>query len=175
MLHEISFSNNESLMQNFAKADVGHQRYKAAKDLGITQVPVIIREDLEDEDEKLKKLLATNFGRMKNDPSKQRKVAVQYVELCGNSHGGNRNSSSDYRNLKMSQSDIAKQLGVSVSTLNEMLFIERKLTPEVKELLDTGIISKTSASKIWTKLSEDEQLELLEELGKGADYYRKNG
>lgn len=31
----------------------GHQRYKACKDLGINLVPVIIREDLVDEDEKL--------------------------------------------------------------------------------------------------------------------------
>jgi len=30
-------------------------------------------------EEKLKKLLATNFGRIKNDPNKMRKVAVEYV------------------------------------------------------------------------------------------------
>lgn len=145
----------------------GHQRYQAAKDLGITQVPVIIREDLEDEDEQLKKLLATNFGRMKNDPTKQRKVAVQYVELCGLKHGQRQDyQSSDNRNSVLTQEEIAKQLGISVTTLNEILTIERKLTPEIKELLDTGIISKTSASKIWTKLSEGEQEELLQELGK---------
>ena len=45
----------------------GHQRYKAAKDLGIKIVPVRIREDLIDEDKKLKTLLAANFGRNKNN------------------------------------------------------------------------------------------------------------
>jgi len=143
----------------------GHQRLKAAKDLGIRRVPVIIREDLDDEDEKLKKLLATNFGRIKNDPAKQRKVAVQYVELCGLRKGDNQYSIGENRR-SLTQKEIANNLGIPERTLRELLEIERKLTPEIKELLDEGIISKTAASKIWTKLSEEEQLELLEELGK---------
>lgn len=68
----------------------GHQRYKAAKDLGIKMVPIRIREDLIDEDKKLKVLLAANFGRSKNDDKKQRKVAVEYVRLCGYSANGDR-------------------------------------------------------------------------------------
>lgn len=104
-------------------------------------------------------LLTTNFGRIKNDPNKMRKIAVEYVELCGNKHGGDR-ASGDNRHL-MTQDEIAQQLGNSRSTLAELREIERKLTPEVKELLDNGVISKTSASKIWVKLSEVEQMELI--------------
>lgn len=137
----------------------GHQRLKASKELGIRLVPIMIRDDLTDENEKLKLLLAANFGRTKNDDAKQRKIATEYVALCGNSHGGDRVSSSDNRNL-LTQNEIASQLGVSVTTLNEMLAIERKLTPEIKELLDSGIFTKTTASKILTKLSADEQAEL---------------
>lgn len=111
----------------------GHQRLKASMELGIKQVPIIIREDLDNEDEKLKKLLATNFGRTKNNPVKQRKIAVEYVELCGNKHGGARG---DNRHLKITQDDIASELGISARTLRELLEIERKLTPEIKELLD---------------------------------------
>ncbi|MBE6088437.1 MAG: helix-turn-helix transcriptional regulator [Clostridium beijerinckii] len=92
-----------------------------------------------------------------------RKVAVEYVERCRNKHGTNIKEKCDNR---MSLDDIAQQLGTSKRTLQELLEIERKLTPEVKELIDTGIISKTSASKIWVKLSEKEQMELLEDLGK---------
>lgn len=141
----------------------GHQRYKAAKELGLNIIPVIIDENLTNENEKLKKLLAANFGRTKNDPVKQRKVALQYVELCGLKKGDNQFSICDNR---MSLDEIAKQLGTNKRSLQELLEIERKLTPEIKEFLDTGIITKTSASKIWVKLSEEEQLELLEELGK---------
>ena len=93
-----------------------------------------------------------------------RKVAVEYVELCGNKNGGDRKSESNNRTLTLD--DISKELGISRSTLAELLTIERKLTPEVKQLLDDGIISKTAASKIWVKLSENEQMELLQELGK---------
>ncbi|WP_346848223.1 ParB N-terminal domain-containing protein [Clostridium sp. UBA3061] len=35
----------------------GHQRYQASKDLGIQLIPVIIKEDLIEEDEKLKNFL----------------------------------------------------------------------------------------------------------------------
>jgi ParB/RepB/Spo0J family partition protein len=141
----------------------GHQRYKAAKELNINTIPVIINEDLKDEDEKLKKLLAANFGRMKNNPVKQRKIAVQYVELCGNKHGGNRPSG---HNGNLTLDEIANGLGISKRELSRIIEIEHKLTPEIKELLDSGIITKTSASKIWTKLSEEEQKELLNEVGK---------
>ena len=101
--------------------------------------------------------------RTKNDEAKQRKIAVEYVNLCGYKHGeiGGGHQTSDNRNSAMSQDQIAKQLGVSVSTLNEMLAIERKLTPEVKQLLVDGVFTKTTASKVLVKLSPQEQAELI--------------
>lgn len=81
----------------------GHQRYKAAKELGIKMVPIRIREDLIDEDKKLKVLLAANFGRSKNNESKQRKVADEYVRLCGYGQGGNRKSKGQDGLLKLSE------------------------------------------------------------------------
>jgi len=143
----------------------GHQRLKAAQDVGLTTVPVIVRDDISDDFEKLKILLITNFGRSRNDDKKQRKIADEYVKLRGNKHGGDRKSSSDNQNLKLTQDDIAKELGVSVPTLNEMLSIERKLTPEIKEILDSGAFTKTTASKILIKLSKEEQKELMEIYG----------
>lgn len=140
----------------------GHQRLKACKDLGIKLVPVMIREDLTEEDEKLKILLAANFGRTKNDESKQRKVAVEYVNLCGRKLGDNQWVVDN----RLSISEIAKQLGTSETSLKELLLIERKLTPEIKELIDNGTITKTTSSKVLTKLSPTEQEELLTTYGK---------
>jgi len=91
-----------------------------------------------------------------------RKVAVEYVELCGLKNG----EKLSHNDKAITQDDIAQQLGISKANLTRLLEIERKLTPEIKQLLDDGIISKTSASKIWVKLSEQEQEQLLEELGK---------
>lgn len=117
---------------------------KACKDLGIKLIPAIMREELIDEDEKLKILLAANFGRTKNNEAKQRKIAVEYVNLCGNKHGGDR-ASGDNRRLKLDE--IAVQLGTNERSLRELLSIERKLTPEMKELIYGGSISKTTAAK----------------------------
>ena len=109
----------------------GHQRYKAAKELGIKMIPIRIREDLIDEDKKLKVLLAANFGRSKNDEKKKRKIAVEYVRLCGYKHGeiGNgREKNSHNGNSKLSLEENAKQLGTSKTNLTRALSIELNLT-----------------------------------------------
>jgi len=139
----------------------GHQRLKACKDLGIKLIPIMIREDLTEEDDKLKILLAANFGRTKNDESKQRKIAVEYVNLCGLKQG-RPEKRCDNRTLNLDE--IASQLGTNKRSLQELLAIERKLTPEMKEIIDNGTITKTTASKVLTKLSPAEQEELLKSL-----------
>jgi len=148
----------------------GHQRLKVCKELGITLVPVIIREDLNNEEEKLKQLLITNFRRDENDPIKQRKVAVEYVSLCGNTLGDNQFSIVDSR---LSLKEIAAQLNTSETSLKELLAIERKLTPEVKQLLDDGIFTKRVASKVLVKLSQEEQEELIAQLDITKKYTQK--
>jgi hypothetical protein len=100
------------------------------------------------ESDKLVALLAANFGRQKNDESKQRRVANEYVKLRGNSRGGDRKSNPHNGGLKLTQEQIAVELGVSTTELERMLAIERKLTPELKQILDDGAFTKTTASKI---------------------------
>ena len=146
----------------------GHQRYKAAKELGIKMIPIRIREDLIDENKKLKVLLAANFGRSKNDESKQRKVAVEYVKLCGYKNGeignGRKKDSHNGKATQLTLDQIAKQLGTSKTNLTRALSIERNLTEPMKELLDDGVISKTVASDIISSLSNDEQEELIKSM-----------
>lgn len=139
----------------------GHQRLKACEDLGIKKVPVIIREDLDDEDEKLKKLLATNFGRTKNDPIKQVKVAAEYVELVGLKNG----ESKCNKEGKLTRDEIAKELGISVTSLKELIEIDKKLIPQVRELFDKGLIGKSVVNKTFCRISKDEQFELYNMLG----------
>lgn len=73
------------------------------------------------------------YNRVMNsdDESKQRKVAVEYVKLCGYKHGeiGNgREKNSQVGNSKLSLDEIAKQLGTSKTNLTRVLSIERNLT-----------------------------------------------
>ena len=142
----------------------GHQRLRAAKDLGLETVPIIIRQDVVGEDDKLEVLLASNFARAKNNEQAMRKVAVEYVKLCGK-RGSGRIKNSERHNF-LTQPEIAGALGVSESALQKMLEVERKLTPELRELLDTDVFSKTTASKILVRLSKPEQEELLATFGK---------
>lgn len=141
----------------------GHQRYIACKELGIELIPAIIREELVDEDLKLRQLIASNFGRLSNNPSKFRRAVAEYCDLISVGHGGNRKSSNQVDNLK-TRSEIAKELGISVQELDRLLTLENKLIPELKQALDRGFISKTAALGICKELDKSEQQDLLTEL-----------
>ena len=140
----------------------GHQRYQAAKDLNIGLVPVIIKEELLDEKEKLKKLLATNFGRLKNDPVKQGRVFKEYEKLVGVRQG---RPSKSRKICAISQEDMAKELGVSVRHIQNLKKIN-SLSPDIQELISDGTVKYTTALNIWGKLTNEDQSKLIEELGK---------
>lgn len=150
----------------------GHQRVRAAKELGMILVPIKIDEDLQDENSKLRALISNNFGRRKNDPVKDRKALATYVELKGYEHGGNRKSRCQDGTL-ISLDEIAKELNMSKRNLQRALRIERNLTDSMKELLDTGEITKTFASDTIASLSEEEQEELISKLDVTKKYTQK--
>lgn len=145
----------------------GHQRVRAAKELGLTLVPIKIDEDLQDEDSKLRALISNNFGRRKNDPAKDRKALEMYVSLRGYKHGemgkgGAKRGQNGLSNLTLDE--IAKELNMSKTNLKRLLRIERNLTDSMKELLDTGEITKTFAADTLSSLSKNEQEQLISKL-----------
>lgn len=73
----------------------------------------------------------------------QRKVAVEYVKLCGYKNGeiGNgRKKECQNGTPKLTLDEIAIQLGTSKTNLTRALSIERNLTDSIKELLYNGVI-----------------------------------
>lgn len=68
--------------------------------------------------------------------AKQRKVAVEYVRLCGYSPNGNRSTECQL-GTRITLDEIATQLGTTKRSLQRALSIERNLTDSMKELLDT--------------------------------------
>lgn len=142
----------------------GHQRIRAAKELGMTLVPIKIDEDLQDEKSKLKALISNNFGRRKNSPEKDRKALETYVSLRGYQNGGDRKSGDHNGHLKLTLEEIASELKISKTNLKRALRIERNLTDSMKELLDDGVISKTLASDTIASLSKEEQEQLISSL-----------
>ena len=131
----------------------GHQRVRAAKELGMTLVPIKIDDDLQDENSKLRALISNNFGRRKNDPAKDRKALETYVTLRGYSNGGDRQVQCQNGTL-LSLDKIAKELNMSKRNLQRALRIERNLTDSMKELLDTGEVTKTFVSDTIASFSE---------------------
>lgn len=73
----------------------------------------------------------------------------------GNNRIGEPNNSVD----KVTQSDLATQLGISVDTLQNYKMMA-DMIPELEELIDTRIVTKTTALAMMRNLSEDEQEEI---------------
>lgn len=154
----------------------GHQRVRIAKDLNISQVPVIIYSDIVTEDDKVRNLISENFGRSKNSEAKQRKAIAKYVELVGYKNGEvgkNHDRSQECQNgtaEKLSLDQIAEQLGISKRDLQRTLSIERNLTDSMKELLDSGVIGKTLAADCISSMTPEEQEELVSTLDAAKKY-----
>ena len=96
---------------------------------------------------KIKSVKKIRWKRRKNDPAKDRKALETYVELKGYKNGeiGNGREKKDHNGLS-TLDEIAKDLNMSTTSLKRALRIERNLTDSMKELLDTGEITKTFAS-----------------------------
>ena len=139
----------------------GHQRYRACQELGVEYIQVIVDDELEDENEKTMQLIASNFGRAKNDPEKQAALIVEYEKLMGITHGGARNSSGN--NSRLKQDSIAKEFGVDVTTLRNLKRFGT-LPKEVKEAVKDGKFSVTSAVKVVAAMPVDDQLALINSL-----------
>ena len=119
--------------------------------------------------------ISNNFGRRKNDPTKDRKALATYVELKGYKHGEIGGGHQKVQNglSAMTLDEIAKELKISKTNLKRALSIERNLTEPMKQLLDDGVISKTVASDVIASLSENEQEELISKLNITQKYTQK--
>ncbi|MBW9169749.1 ParB/RepB/Spo0J family partition protein [Clostridium estertheticum] len=142
----------------------GHQRYKAGLKLGIKLIPVIIKEDLIDEDDKLRKLFATNFGRIKNNPMKQGRVYSEYEKLCGVRQGSAGNTDPHFVG-RITQEQIAKELGISTETIRRLKQLQN-LSPDLQQLIEDGSVKYTTALNVFSKLSIEEQKQMIDEIGK---------
>lgn len=81
---------------------------------------------------------------------------------------GNNQHTSLPNNSVSSQSDLAARLGISVDTLQNYKMMA-DMIPELEELMDTGIVTKTTALAMMRNLSEDEQEEAKEKQGTRTD------
>lgn len=140
----------------------GHQRWRIAKDLGLTHVPVEVLDVDEREAEYL--LIAENVerrGEAESDPMKKARIAKFLKEYWGVRDG--RPKKLPQIEEEKTAKDIADAIGVSAKNLDRVLRLN-ELIPELQELVSLGKLGTCSAEQI-AHLTPDEQRALLDALG----------
>ena len=140
----------------------GHQRVRACKELGIPEIMCEIK-TYKDEDSVIKDLLETNIRQRGDIGGSAKKVGRRIKEL-ERLYGVREGRPEKLPKISaVTQSDLATQLGISVDTLQNYKMLA-DMIPELEELMDTGIVSKSTALSMIRNLSEEEQESLIESL-----------
>lgn len=148
----------------------GHQRVRACKFLGIEEIEAEVR-IVDTDDEILKQLIETNirqrgigntnpvkFGRCIKELERIYGVRIGSNNKKGNNMIGDQNNSAD----QITQEDLASQLGISPDTLRNYKQLA-DMIPEIQDLVETGIVTPTTARAIVKKLPEFQQKELAKQ------------
>lgn len=114
-----------------------------------------------DEDSIIKDLLETNIRQRGDIGGSAKKVGRRIMELerlygvrdgSSNEKGNNRIGEPNNSVDNVTQSDLAAKLGMSVDTLQNYKMLA-DMIPELEELMDTGIVTKSTALSMIKNLS----------------------
>lgn len=137
----------------------GHQRVRACKELGIDTVMCDVH-TYNNEDEILQDLLETNIRQRGDIGGSDKKISLRIKEL-ERIYGISVGKPNYEKNSQLkTQTDLASYMNMDVRTLQNYKRLA-DMIPELEELVDTGIVTKTTALAIINNLSEDEQLSLI--------------
>ena len=142
----------------------GHQRVRAAKELGLSTVMVDIRK-YENDEQVLKDLIETNIrqrGVGNPNPIKLGRCIKELEKIYGVEHGGDRKTSNP-KLSDLNQSDIAEMIGISVDTLNNYKKLT-ELIPELEDLVETGILAPTTATALVKRMTPSEQEDFVKSM-----------
>ena len=106
----------------------------------------------------LQDLIETNIRQRGDVGGSAKKVGKRIKELeriYGIDKGNNQFTSLPNYSVS-SQFDIASQMGISVDTLQNYKLLS-EMIPELNDLVDTGIVTKTTALAMMKNLSSEEQ------------------
>lgn len=140
----------------------GHQRIRAAKELGMKTIMVDIRKYDED-DKVLKDLIETNIrqrGIGNPNPVKLGRCIKELERIYGIQNGGDRGNQYKMAEPKLSdvatQEQLANMIGISVDTLSNYKKLT-ELVPELQDWVETGILAPTTAIALIKYMSPSEQ------------------
>ena len=109
--------------------------------------------------------METNIRQRGDVGGSAKKVGKRIKELeriYGIEHGNNQYGD-EKNSCPKTQSQLASDMGMDVRTLQNYKLLA-DMIPELSDLVDTGIVTKTTALAIMKELSEEEQLELIDSL-----------
>lgn len=152
----------------------GHQRVRACKELGITEIPALII-DYKSEDEKLLDLISTNLkqrGVGNLNPFKLGACIKELERIYGVRHGGDRKSTCQIDNLKKSQKQLMDEFKIEFSKWQRCKQMA-DMIPELQALVNTDVITANTALDIARKLPEEEQRKLISGLDPDSKYTAK--
>ena len=145
----------------------GHQRVRACKELGITEI-LAETKHYKSEDDIIKDLLETNIRQRGTVGGSEKKLTARIDEL--KRIYGIRNGSHGEKRVGLSNSDNNKtfdQILADEGIDRETYFKAKKLqslSPEIQQLIEEDKISATTAYKLIAKLSDIEQEQLIQSL-----------
>lgn len=131
----------------------GHQRLRAARELKLKTVPIIVK-NYKNDDDILKDLLETNLrqrGTISTSNFKSANIAKTLERIYKSD--GNSNS-------PKTQKELADKLGISLRSLQYIKSLD-KLPNDLKELVEAGKITSTTAIKIFDRLTPEEKSDVI--------------
>lgn len=157
----------------------GHQRVRACQELGITTVMCDVH-TYDNDDQILQDLIETNVKQRGEVGGSAKKIGMRIKELeriYGIKHGGsgyygNQHEESFNKYKTPTQEDLAAQLGISVPTLQNYKLLT-EMIPELEELVDTGMVTKTTALALMKNLSSEDQKALLDSIPTDKKYTQR--
>lgn len=149
----------------------GHQRVRAFKELSIPTIEAEIR-IYNSDDEVLLDLLESNIRRRGEIGGSAKKVGKRIKEL-ERLYGIKVGKPNYEKNSQLkTQEQLASDLGMDVRTLQNYKILS-EMIPELSDLVDTGMVTKTTALAIMRNLSDEEQKELIQSLSTDKKYTQK--
>ena len=152
----------------------GHQRVRACKELGITKIACDVHH-YDSEDEILQDLLETNIRQRGDVGGSAKKVGLRIKELeriYGVKNGNNQHGGSEKNSNPKTQAQLASDMHMDERTLRNYKLLA-DMIPELSDLVDTGVVTKTTALALMKELPEKEQIELISSLPSGQKYTQK--
>lgn len=151
-----SFQGNQHIEVNekvFKTPDEPSTQKELAQSYGITQQTMNNYMRMASMIPELEDLIETNIRQRGDVGGSAKKIGLRIKELerlygvrdgSANEKGNNRIGEPNNSVDQISQSDIASQMGISVDTLQNYKMLA-EMIPELEELIDTGIVTKTTA------------------------------